>query len=457
MAAPYFTAAELKSATEFLQDLIRIDTTNPPGNEVAAIAFLADHCREIGLEPVILGAQEERPNLVAKFAAAPENRTGRPLILSCHIDTVPADPERWTHSPWSGHNDGTCIWGRGAVDMKGFATMALFSLSKLISSEVPMNRDVIFVAVSDEEAGTRLGSKWLVDERPDLLGGNPEYVINEVGGFSVYQKGRRFYPVQVAEKGVAWLRLTITGNPGHSSLPSRDNAVRRLARAIELIATTRLPWHAGDDAKRFISGFAAPQGRLAVEICGLLYHPFLGPKLLPWLIGDASRRTAIEALLRNTANPTCLQGGSSINMIPGSVSVDIDGRLAPGQSAADLIRELHALIRPALGDCYDLTVLQESKAVSFSTDTPLYREMEKTLIEADPGCHVLPSIIPGFTDSRNYARLGAQCYGFYPLQLPSGLDFASLFHGDNERIPIAGFHWGMETLTGMLMRFLRKS
>ncbi len=456
MAAPYFTAAELRSASEFLQDLIRIDTTNPPGNEVEAISFLADYCREIGLEPVIAGAQEERPNLVAKFAASPENRTGRPLILSCHVDTVPADPERWTHSPWSGHDDGSCLWGRGAVDMKGFATMALFAMGKLISSEVPMNRDVIFVAVSDEEAGTRLGSKWLVEERPDLLGGNPEYVINEVGGFSVHQKGRRFYPVQVAEKGVAWLRLTIKGEPGHSSLPSRDNAVRWLGRAIDAIAKARLPWHPGDDARRFISGFAAPQGRLALEVSRLLFHPFLGPKLLPILIADPSRRTSIEAILRNTANPTCLHGSSSINMIPGTVSVDIDGRLAPGQTAEDLMRELHAVIHPVLGNRYELSVLQSSEAVSFSTDTPLYREMERTLQEVDPGCHVVPSIIPGFTDSRNYARLGAQCYGFYPLQLPEDLDFASLFHGDNERIPIAGFHWGMETLTAMLIRFLGK-
>ncbi len=457
MAAPHFTAADQKAASEFLQQLIRIDTTNPPGNEAAAIKFLADHCRSFGLDPVIVGAQEERPNLVAKFSAAPENRTGRPLILSCHVDTVPADPERWIHSPWSGHDDGTCIWGRGAVDMKGFATMALFTLGKLISSGIPINRDVIFVAVSDEEAGTRLGSKWLVEERSDLLGGNPEYVINEVGGFSVHQKGRIFYPVQVAEKGVAWLRLTVTGDPGHSSLPSKDNAVRRLARAIELIGRARLPWHPGDDARRFISGFATPQGRLALSVSQLLFHPWLGPRILPLLVGNASRRTAIEALLRNTANPTCLQGSGSINMIPGSVSVDIDGRLAPGQSSEDLIRELHSAIRPELGDCYDLSVLQESESVTFSTDTPLYHEIERTLQQADPGCHVLPAIIPGFTDSRNYARLGAQCYGFYPLQLSADLDFASLFHGDNERIPIAGFHWGMETLTSMLIRFLGKS
>ncbi len=260
--------------------------------------------------------------------------------------------------------------------------------------------------------------------------------------------------MQVAEKGVAWLSLSIEGTPGHSSLPSADNAVSKLARAIEAIAAAKLPWHAGPEAMNFISGFAKPQGWLARKIAPLLAHSVIGPLLLPLAIRDPSRRASLEAILRNTANPTCLHGSESINMLPGSASVDIDGRLAPGQTANDLIRELEAVIRPVLGNDFDLYVLQESEAVSFSADTPLYREIERTLRSADPEGHVIPSIIPGFTDSRNYARLGAQCYGFYPLQLPSDLDFASLFHGDNERIPIAGFHWGIETLTELLIQFL---
>lgn len=450
-----FTVAERERATTLLQDLIRCDTSNPPGDEAAAIARLATVCRGIGLETEIVGACRERPNLVAKFSADPARRSGRPILLSCHVDVVPADPARWTHPPFSGHNDGTFLWGRGTIDMKGFAVMALTALGKLVADKVPITRDVIFVAVSDEEAGTRLGSKWLVEERPDLLGGDPEYVINEVGGFTVHQRGHRFYPVQVAEKGVAWLRLTIPGTPGHSSLPSTDSAVARLARAIDAISAAKLPWHSGKEAMDFLMGFAKPQGRLAERIVPLLAHPVLGPRLLPLAIRDPARRNPIEAILRNTATPTCLRGGDSINMLPGSVSVDIDGRLAPGQTAAALIDELHAVLRPVLGNVGELTVLQESEAVSFSTDTPLYREIERTMKSVDPDGHVVPSLIPGFTDSRNYAKLGACCYGFYPLQLPPDLDFAALFHGDDERIPIQGFHWGIETLTEMLVRFLR--
>src|SRR6056300_208259 len=219
MAASEFPAAELESATELLQQLLRIDTTNPPGNERAAADCIADIFRSEGLEPKLNGISEERPNLTVRWNALPENQTERPLVLSSHLDVVPADESKWTHPPFSGHNDGTCLWGRGAIDMKGFAVMAVTALTRLKRENIPINRDVIFAAVADEEAGTEHGSKWLVDERPDLLGGDPEYVINEVGGFTIHQKGNRFYPIQVAEKGVAWLRLTVEGKPGHSSLP----------------------------------------------------------------------------------------------------------------------------------------------------------------------------------------------------------------------------------------------
>jgi len=454
MAADGITAAEKAAANELLKSLLQIDTTNPPGNEAAAIERVAEYCRGMGLEPTIVSADPERPNLVARWSADPAIRSGRPIILSCHLDVVPADPQRWTHPPFSAHDDGTYIWGRGAIDMKGFAAMALTTIAKLKSKGAAINRDVIFVAVSDEEAGTKLGSRWLVDNHPELLGGDPEYVINEVGGFTIHQKGRRFYPVQVAEKGAAWLRLTVTGKPGHSSLPATDSAVLTLAKAVEVIGKAQLPWHAGEEAGRFIRGFAAAQGVIAEWISTLLTDPRIGPLLLPIAIRDSSRRDSIEAILRNTANPTRLSAATAVNTLPGSASADIDGRLAPGQTTADLIRELTEVLTSKIGDGFSFEVLHESPPVSFSTDTELFQHIEQALHRAEPEAHVVPSIIPGYTDSFNYARLGAQCYGFYPLQLPPELDFAAMFHGDDERIPIAGFHWGIETLCDMLSHFL---
>lgn len=443
------------SATELLKALLRIDTSNPPGNVAPAMALLQERFESKGISPVLVGENPEQINLVAKLEVTPENRKHRPLILSCHLDVVPADASRWTHPPFSGHDDGTCIWGRGAIDMKGFAAMAAITFEALADKRNELNRDVIFVAVSDEEAGTKLGSKWLTENHPDLLGTNPEYVINEVGGFTVHRKGRHFYPVQVAEKGVAWLRLTVKGTPGHSSLPNQDNAAATLARAVKAIDETRLPWHPSEEAGRFIAGFAAPEGSLAKKVAGLFLNPLLGPFLLKLLVTDPSRRASLEAVLRNTANPTRLSAGEAINVIPGEAYADIDGRLAPGETADDLIRELKTILDRVAPCDYTLEVLETSLPVSFEPDTPLFDAIQKALESADPGAYVVPSIIQGFTDSKNYASLGATCYGFYPLKMPEDLDFASLFHGDNERIPIQGFHWGIEVLTSMLLEFLR--
>ncbi len=449
------SAEERDEALTLLQGLIRIDTSNPPGEEAAAIQLLEQRCEALGLATEVVGAIPERPNLIATFPADPDRRTDRPLVLSCHVDTVPADPDRWTHSPWSGHCDGNYVWGRGAIDMKGFAAMAFAVVAKLKRLDIPLRRDLLFVAVSDEEAGTRLGSRWLVDERPDLLR-NPEYVINEVGGFTTHREGNRFYPVQVAEKGVAWLRLAVCGESGHSSLPGTDSAVARLGRAVNLITHTRLPWHPSPEAQRLLEGFAAPRGYVGRQIASLISHPRIGPHLLPRMVREPSRRASLEAILRNTATPTSLCEGGNINMLPGMALVDIDGRLAPGQTTDDLIAELDAILFPLLGKDYALTVLHDSAPVSFPLDTPLYREIEETILAADPGSYVVPSVIPGFTDSHNYARLGAVCYGFYPLRLPEDLDFTSLFHGENERIPLDGFYWGIEVLAGMLERFLTR-
>lgn len=448
------TLAELEASELFLKSLLRIDSSNPPGYEREIVEQLRWECTSEGFEPIVVGARQNRPNLVTRLAADPANRKGPPLVLSCHLDTVPADESRWTHPPFSGHEEGGYIWGRGAIDMKGFAAMAFAVLLLLKKRKLPINRDVIFAAVADEEAGTDLGSKWLVDNRPDLLGDRPEYVINEVGGFTVNRDGRRVYPVQVAEKGIAWLRLTAEGEPGHSSLPLPESAVSRISEAVLKIMGTPLPWHPSKPAKRFIKELASGGGRAERIFAPLLATRLLGPRMIRRAIPDPKQRAAIEAVLRNTAMPTRIQGGDSPNMLPTTASVDIDGRLAPGQKAKYLISELHKVLGDPDRERYRFEILRESPAVEFSTDTALYEHIKETMMVRDPEGQVVPSIVPGFTDSRNYAKLGATCYGFYPLQLPPYLDFASLFHGDNERIPIDGMRWGIGTLSHLLSRFL---
>lgn len=445
------TPSDLSKANELLKALIRIDTSNPPGNEVAAFDLLQKDLEAHGLKPEIAGSCSERPNLVACLEAKPENRTAPPLVMSCHLDVVQApNPDEWEHPPFSGAEADGCIWGRGAIDMKGFAVMAITAMKLLKQSKLPLNRDVILTAVCDEEAGAELGSQWLVENRPDLLR-EPEYVLNEVGGFTVHRKGRRFYPVQVAEKGVAWLRMTATSPPGHSSMPAPDNCLSILGNAVHKISRTTLPWHVTPAAKTFLQGFSQFEPAPAKAISNLLFNSVAG-KTIVGLIPNPRQRASVEAILRNTATPTRIKAGSSINSLPHRASVDLDGRLIPGQTADQLIQELQKIV----GDQLTFEVIRESQGVVFPTDTPLYSAIEETLGEMDSEGVVIPSMIPGFTDSHNYAKLGATCYGFYPLKLEEDLDFAAMFHGDNERIPIEGFHWGIETLMKLLTRFLIK-
>lgn len=449
------TDAEFAEALAVLKDLIRIDTTNPPGGERPAAEYLAEIFRKEGLTPEMDGADPDRPNLACRLPATNPGPGQRPFVLSCHLDVVPAHPARWTHPPFAAVEAGGCVWGRGAVDMKGFAAMAVTLLRFWKRHRIETDRDLILAAVADEEAGTQFGSRWLVKNRPDLLGGNPEYVINEVGGFTLHRNGRRFYPVQVAEKGLAWLHLTIRGTPGHSSLPAPDSALAQLGWAIDRIARARLPWHVSKPARNFLTGIAAASGVVPRLFLPLLLNPLIGPALLPLAVTGRSRRASVEAILRNTANPTVTSSGTKINVVPETAGVEIDGRLAPGQTAGDLIRELRTVLRDPDGRRFEIKVLLASKATVFPRETPLFHTIRQVMSERDPGGVVVPSIVPGFTDSANYADLGAICYGFYPLRLPENLDFAGLFHGIDERIPIDGFRWGIETLGDLLARFLR--
>lgn len=447
------TPSDLSKATDLLQSLIQIDTSNPPGDVEAAFDLVHWELQAAGISAEVVGPSKESPNIVAKLAADPENRKAPPLVLSCHLDVVPVpNPENWQHPPFSGEIADGCVWGRGAIDMKGFAVMALTALLVIKQSRLPINRDLIFVAVCDEEIGTDNGSRWLVENRPDLLE-SPEYVINEVGGFTVHRKGRRFYPVQVAEKGVAWLRMTTKGTPGHSSLPLRQSCLNDLAKAVTKINDAALPWHVTPEAKRFLEGFSQFDSDISQTIARLLYNRLTGRKILK-LIPDKGQRASVEAILRNTATPTRIQASQSINSLPHQASVDLDGRTVPGQSAENLIKELRKVLHDKKGKRFDFEILKESPGVTFPIETPLFSAIESTMVERDSEGVVVPSIISGFTDSHNYAKIGAICYGFYPLKLEEELNFAAMFHGDNERIPIEGFHWGIETLVKMLSTFL---
>jgi acetylornithine deacetylase/succinyl-diaminopimelate desuccinylase-like protein len=435
-------------ALRLCQALLRIDTTNPPGRERAAADFLAGELAEAGVEPTVLDSLPGRGNLVARVRG---DGTRAPLLLSAHLDVVEADPAQWSRPPFSGDIAGGYLWGRGAVDMKNMAAMSVAVLRRLARDGEKLARDVIFAGVADEEAGSDHGAAWLVDHHPELV--RAEYGLGEVGGFSMFLGGATLYPVQVAEKGVAWLRARARGTPGHGSMPREDSAVIKLAAAIARLGATPLPHHATRAFREFLDGAAGSAPAVLRPVLARLLSPRVAPLVLR-MLPDRSLARALGAMLANTASPTVLRAGSKTNVIPGVAECEIDGRTLPGQTTADLIAELRAV----LGADIELEVMREAPPlVTEPSRSPLWDTIAAVIAERDPGARVVPYLTPGFTDGKCFARLGTRWYGFAPVKLPRELKFADLYHGNDERIPVEGLRWGAEVLFEVVQRFSQRS
>jgi acetylornithine deacetylase/succinyl-diaminopimelate desuccinylase-like protein len=433
-------ADEGKRCVGLLRDLLRIPTVNPPGDERPAAELLADFLRAAGLEPELLEPEPRRTSLVVRVKG--DGTGGAPLLLAGHTDVVEADASCWKHDPFAGEEHDGCLWGRGAVDMKNMVAMSACVVSMLARHEVRLARDVIFAAVADEETGCEKGSHFLVNEHADKV--RAEYMLGEVGGFSLNMMGRTFYPIMVAEKGMVWVRASWRGEPGHGSMPREDSAVVRSAEAIAKLGRGRLPLHSTPVVRRFVRELGAHLPRPASIVLPRLGNPRLAGLILDRLLKEPSQRRVFSAYLANTASPTVVRAGSKTNVIPPEASVEIDGRTLPGQSEADYLAELRAV----LGDDASLEVLRSMPPVETSPDTPLYEVLARTLRTHDPNGHPIPYMIPGFTDAKAFSRLGTKCYGFIPLRLDPAHDisFSQMYHGNDERIPVDGLVWGLRVL-----------
>ena len=435
-------------AQDMCQTLLRMDTTNPPGNERPAADYLDRKLRDVGYEPVLLESAPGRANLVARHRG---NGSGEPLLLTAHLDVVEAYEEHWKYPPFSGEIAEGCLWGRGAIDMKNMAAMSAAVMRRLATDEPALSRDVIFAAVADEEAGCEYGSKWLVENHGDLVAS--EYAIGESGGFSMHIGKSTFYPIQVAEKGLCWIRARVRGEPGHGSMPRDDNAVLVLGEALARLKNNRLPVHSTKYVKDFLAVLASKQPQLLQPLIRVLSHPRLLPHLLR-MVPDKSLARGFGALLSNTASPTVLRAGNKINVIPDHAEVQIDGRTLPGQTDDDLLRELQQVLGPEV----ELEVMTSAPpVVTEPVGSPLYDTIKSEIERREPEATVVPCMIPGFTDAKYFTRTGARWYGFSPVKIErgSGIRFADMFHGHNERVPIAGLHWGAELLYAVVTKFCR--
>lgn len=434
--APVDVAAEV---VDLCSDLIRIDTSNYGASpdtvgEIAAAEWVAAQLREVGFAPEVFTTTDSRRAGVTLRIPGTDS-TAPALLLHAHLDVVPAVASDWSRDPFGGEVDAGFVWGRGAVDMKDMNAMILAVVRHWARTGFTPRRDVVLLFLPDEEAGGRHGGHWLVDNRPDIFDGVRE-AVGEVGGFSVtVRDDLRLYPIQTAEKGIRWLTLRAEGRAGHGSMIHPDNAVTEMAKAVAAIGRHTWPRRRTVTVDRFLTELAD-----AYEVPVDLDDPsalLMRLGTLGYLVG---------ATLQNTANPTMLSAGYKHNVIPGEATAGIDGRVLPGHED-----EFEETIRVLVGDTIEITTVTSDIALEAPLDSLLVDQMASVLRAEDPGARPVPYMISGGTDAKAFARLGIDCYGFSPLQMPADLDYWRLFHGVDERVPVDGLAFGVRVLD----RFLR--
>ena len=440
-----------EDAIRLTRELIRRDSTNHgkgEGDERAAAEFIAEALGATGLSPVVLESADRRANVVVRIPGTDPDADA--LLVHGHLDVVPADPHDWTFPPFAGEiadcpvTGVPSLWGRGAVDMKntvGMVTAVVRYWSKL---GLRPRRDIVLAFVADEEDSAAFGADYLVRGHADLFEGC-KVAIGEGGGHTVHAttasgKAARLYPIGSAERGSAWLNLRAFGTAGHGSRPPRDNAVGALAAAVARIDQYRWPLHLTPVTQAAIDAIAQ-----ALEI-----------ERTP---GDTDTNEAVDALVakfgsaaplvsptvRNSAAPTMLSAGYKVNVVPGDASAGVDGRVLPdGQD--QFVATMDALT----GDRVEWEYAHSSPPVSAPVDSPAFDALRSAILAHDPEGLVVPVCLGGGTDAKVFSRLGIDCYGFSPMRMPAGVDYPSLLHGVDERVPLEGLRFGVRVLDSFL-------
>ncbi len=430
---------------DLVRSLIRFDTSNTgeletTKGEAECARWVAEQLEEVGYETEYIEAGAPgRANVFTRLAGADSSRGA--LMLHGHLDVVPAEASDWSVHPFSGALEDGYVWGRGAVDMKDMVGMMIAVARAFKRSGTVPPRDLVFAFVSDEEAGGKYGCKWLVENRPDLFEGVTE-AVGEVGGFSLTiprREGgeRTLYLIETAEKAMKWMRLTARGRAGHGSMIHDNNAVTAVAEAAAKLGRHQFPVVLTDSVEQFLAAVAEETGYTfdmdSPDLEGAIAK--LGP--IARIVG---------ATLRDTANPTMLKAGYKANVIPATAEAVIDCRVLPGRLAA-FEREVDELIGP------DVTRewIVDLPAYETSFDGELLDAMNGALLAADPDARTVPYMLSGGTDAKHFATLGIRCFGFAPLKLPPDLDFAALFHGVDERVPVDALTFGAQVLEHFLL------
>jgi acetylornithine deacetylase/succinyl-diaminopimelate desuccinylase-like protein len=426
---------------ELLQHLIRFDTTNPPGNEAECIAFVRDLLEEAGCETRTYAKDPARPNLVTRLPGAGDSA---PLLLQGHVDVVTTTGQSWQRPPFGGDLVDGEVWGRGAIDMKGAMAMFVSAFVRAARGELQLPGDVILAVLSDEENGGDFGAKFLVEEHPEVFAG-VRHALGEAGGISQVIADKRFYPIQLGEKQICWLKATVRGPGGHGAMIHRDGTMARLARMLDDLNRKRMPIHVTPIVRDMIETIAAHLPRPKRDLMLALLRPSVADRALPRL---GPKLRWLETLLRNTVNATIVHGGDKVNVIPAQIDLELDGRLLPGFTPDDLIGELHGII----GDDIEVEVVRHEPGLA-EPDLALFEILGEVLRELDPEGIPMPLLQGGVTDGRIFAQLGIQTYGFMPMRLPADFPVLKVVHAADERIPVAALEFGTEAVSRALERF----
>ena len=426
---------------ELLQHLLRFDTTNPPGHEGACIDFIRTMLTDAGFDISLLALDENRPNLVTRL---PGRGDAPPLLLQGHVDVVTTANQPWQHPPFEGQRIDDYIWGRGTLDMKGGIAMMLAAMMRAKAEGESLPGDVIFTALSDEEAGGTTGAKFLVEHHADLFK-DVRYALGEVGGFTSYIEGKKFYYIQVLEKQICWLKATLRGPGGHGSIPMHGGAVTKLSRMLYQLDQHRLPVSIHPIVRQMLETMVQA---LSSSPTGQLLHQLLDPARANEALDQLGSHTHFfDPIVHNTVNVTTIHGGHKINVIPSEIVLELDGRLLPGYTPHEMIEELRELV----GDDVELELLDYTEGQT-EANMGLFGTLTEILREADPEGIAVPTLMPAVTDGRFFSKLGIQTYGYLPMDLYEGFDFLHAIHAVDERIPVAALDFGTQALYEVLRR-----
>ncbi|HEY1834567.1 MAG TPA: M20/M25/M40 family metallo-hydrolase [Solirubrobacteraceae bacterium] len=424
---------------ELLGRLIRFNTVNPPGDERPAQEFLAEHLNAAGFECELLGAEPNRPNLVARLRGQSEGPT---LCYLGHVDTVLADAEEWTRDPWSGEVADGYLWGRGALDMKSQVAAEIAAAASLARGGWrPAHGDLLNVAVVDEETGGELGAQWITENHPEKV--RCDLLVNEGGGAFFEYGGKRCYGVCCAEKGVFRFTVTTDGVAGHASMPGMgDNALLKMAPVLERLAARQPDYRLTDEPRAFLRGI----GEDAEDPAGSIGR-----------LRAADERLAVmfEPMLGVTFTPTRIRASEKVNVIPSRAELKVDCRVPPGLGEDEVRADIAAVLGPE-GNGWRIDFTEKVVGNRSQAQTPLMDAISAWVAEQDPGAEVVPVVLPGFTDSRHFRLAFPECvaYGFFPHRHQSLLESAPLIHGADERIDVRDLTFAAELFRDLALRLL---